>query len=418
MAADGGLGRARERRRSRRRTRPTRLAARRSPAPEHRERAAADGARLLDDLGRSGRRTTGRRRSPRPPRRRRARRRAPRSSRCRRSSLPHGERVQRAGAAAIGPAATRGRRLLDPAPRLAERLLERAADRHDLAHGLHRRAEHRRGLRELLEREPRDLHDHVVERRLERGGRLAGDVVRDLVEPVADREQRRDLRDREAGGLRGQRRAPRDTRGFISIRTWRPVRGVDGELDVGPARLDADHAEHLDRGVAHRAGTRVGQRLLRRDRDRVAGVHTHRVDVLDRADDHRVVGAVAHHLELELLPARDRLLDRGSRRPGSRRAHGPRVVASSLAVGGEAAPAAAERERGAHDHRVADLAAERERLVDGGRDARPRHLEARSIIAPGNRCGPPPCGSPRATRRSAGCPAGRDHPTPRARRSR
>ena len=47
----------------------------------------------------------------------------------------------------------------------------------------------------------------------------------------------------------------------------------------------------------------VGQRLLRRDRDAVAGVHAHRVDVLDRADDHDVVVAVAHHLELELAPA-------------------------------------------------------------------------------------------------------------------
>ena len=54
---------------------------------------------------------------------------------------------------------------------------------------------------------------------------------------------------------------------------------------------------------------RVGERLLRRDRDGVAGVHAHRVDVLDRADDHDVVVAVAHHLELELAPADHRLLD-------------------------------------------------------------------------------------------------------------
>ena len=33
----------------------------------------------------------------------------------------------------------------------------------------------------------------------------------------------------------------------------------------------------------------VGERLLRRDGDRVAGVDAHRVDVLDRADDHDVV---------------------------------------------------------------------------------------------------------------------------------
>ena len=89
---------------------------------------------------------------------------------------------------------------LEAPPRLPERLLERAADRHHLAHGFHRGRECRLGLRELLEREPRHLHDDVVERRLERG-RVAGDVVHDLVESVADREQRGDLRDREPVAL-------------------------------------------------------------------------------------------------------------------------------------------------------------------------------------------------------------------------
>ena len=51
------------------------------------------------------------------------------------------------------------------------------------------------------------------------------------------------------------------------------------------------------------------QGLRRRDRDAVAGVHAHRVDVLDAADDDDVVGLVAHHLQLELLPAEHRLLD-------------------------------------------------------------------------------------------------------------
>ena len=53
----------------------------------------------------------------------------------------------------------------------------------------------------------------------------------------------------------------------------------------------------------------VGERLLRRDGDAVAGVHAHRVDVLDRADDHDVVVVVAHDLELELAPAEHRLVE-------------------------------------------------------------------------------------------------------------
>ena len=38
-------------------------------------------------------------------------------------------------------------------------------------------------------------------------------------------------------------------------------------------------------------------------------MNAHRVDVLDAADDHAVVGMVTHDLELELLPAVHRLLD-------------------------------------------------------------------------------------------------------------
>ena len=100
--------------------------------------------------------------------------------------------------------------LLQSAPRLAQRLLERAPDRHDLAHRLHRRGQTRVGLGELLEGEPGDLHHDVVEGGLERRGRLAGDVVGDLVEPVPHREQRRDLRDGEPRGLRRERARTRD----------------------------------------------------------------------------------------------------------------------------------------------------------------------------------------------------------------
>src|SRR5207253_10302764 len=98
---------------------------------------------------------------------------------------------------------------LERAHRLLERLLERPADRHRLADRLHLRAEGVARLRELLEGEARDLGDDVVDRRLEAGWRLARDVVRDLVERVADGEVGRDLGDREAGRRRGEGRAPR-----------------------------------------------------------------------------------------------------------------------------------------------------------------------------------------------------------------
>ena len=50
-------------------------------------------------------------------------------------------------------------------------------------------------------------------------------------------------------------------------------------------------------GLAPELENRIRQGLGRCDGDRVAGVNTHRVDVLDRADDDAVVATVAHHLE-------------------------------------------------------------------------------------------------------------------------
>ena len=101
---------------------------------------------------------------------------------------------------------------LQRAHRLEERFLERAANRHRLADRLHLRRQRAVGLRELLEVPARELHDDVVDGRLEGRGRQPRDVVRDLVEVIAERELRGNLRDREAGGLRRERRRPRHAR--------------------------------------------------------------------------------------------------------------------------------------------------------------------------------------------------------------
>jgi len=95
--------------------------------------------------------------------------------------------------------------VLQAPQRLVERLGEVAADRHRLADRLHVRGQRRVGGWELLEREPRHLHDDVVERRLEGRRGLLRDVVGDLVERVADGDLGGDLRDRVAGRLRGER---------------------------------------------------------------------------------------------------------------------------------------------------------------------------------------------------------------------
>ena len=153
----------------------------------------------------------------------------------------------------------------------------------------------------------------------------------------------------------------RETRGFISITRNSFVVGMHGELHVGAARRDADRARGREGRVAELLVGEVGERLLRRDRPRVAGVDAHRVEVLDRADDDGVAARVAHHLELVLLPAGEVLLDEhlpDRARVDPARDRGPQLLGRVR----DAAAAAAERERRPHDRRHGE--------VDVGRGAR------------------------------------------------
>ena len=250
---------------------------------------------------------------------------------------------------------------LHRAQRLLQRFLEGPADRHRLAHALHRGGEQRLGAGELLEGEARHLGDDVVDRRLEGGRRVAGDVVQQLVERVADRQPRGDLGDREAGGLRGQRRGARDARVHLD-HDHAAGRRIDGELHVRAAGIDPDLAQARDRGVAHDLVFLVGERQRRRDRHGVAGVDAHRIDVLDRADDDAVVLAVAHDLHLVLFPAEHGLLDQhfGRRRGFEAALHD---VEELVAIVGDAAAGAAQGEGRADDRRQADLVERLRRLL-------------------------------------------------------
>src|SRR6516225_7158664 len=93
---------------------------------------------------------------------------------------------------------------LQAAQGFLQRFFEGPADRHRLADRLHLRRQRRIGVGELLERPARNFGDDVVDRRLEAGRRLAGDVVLELVKAVADGELGGDLGDREAGRFRGE----------------------------------------------------------------------------------------------------------------------------------------------------------------------------------------------------------------------
>ena len=243
--------------------------------------------------------------------------------------------------------------------RLLQRLVDGAADRHDLAHRFHRRGELGLGAGEFLEGETRDLGDDVIDGRLEARGRHLGDVVVEFVERVADGELGRDLGDREAGGLGRQRRRARDPRVHLDHH-HAAVLGVDRPLDVGAAGLDPDLAQHVDRVRAHELVFLVGQRQRRGDGDRIAGVHAHRVDVFDRADDDRVVRGVADHFHLVFLPAEQAFVDQDL--ADRARVHaGVAELLVIVAVVGDAATGAAEGEGGADDRRQADLVERPER---------------------------------------------------------
>ena len=144
----------------------------------------------------------------------------------------------------------------------------------------------------------------------------------------------------------------RETRGFISITSMRPSAGFTENWMLLPPGLDADAADDPAGGVAHALVFLVGERERGCDRDAVAGVHAHRVDVFDRADDDEVVGDVAHHLELEFLPADDGFLDEDLvDRAQAQTAR--REFAKLFDVVGNAAAYTAQRERRTDDRREA-----------------------------------------------------------------
>ena len=93
-------------------------------------------------------------------------------------------------------------------------LLERLADRHDLADGLHARSDLARNAGELAQVPTRDFADQVVERR-GHVSRIRRSHLADLVERIAQGQFGRHERQRIARSLRRQRR--RLSRAFTSI---------------------------------------------------------------------------------------------------------------------------------------------------------------------------------------------------------
>src|SRR5205814_9332233 len=80
---------------------------------------------------------------------------------------------------------------------------------------------------------------------------------------------------------------------------------------VRAAGLNPDLADDRERSVAHHLIFLVCQRLHWRDRDGVARMHAHWIEILNRTDNDAVVHSVAHHFHFKFFPADERFLDQG-----------------------------------------------------------------------------------------------------------
>src|SRR5690606_10651758 len=201
-----------------------------------------------------------------------------------------------------------GASVLECAKSLLERLLERAPDCHGLTHRLHLGGQTRVRSRELLEGEPRALHHHVVQHGLKGGRRGTRYVVGNLVQRVTNCQLGPDTRNGKSGCLGRQCRRTRNARIHLDHQQVAVLRAYS-KLDIAATSLHSDLANHLRGGVSDYLVLASGARHRRRHGNGVTGVHTHWIDVLDGAHDPHVVRVIAHHLQLELLPAEHTLLD-------------------------------------------------------------------------------------------------------------
>ena len=276
----------------------------------------------------------------------------------------------------------RGRRIHRRAPlgvglegtdSLLQRLFERPADGHHFPDGLHLRSERGVRPRKLFELPLGDFHHHIINRRLERRRGFPRDVVGNFVEGHAHGEPRGDLGDGESRRFAGQRRAARHARVHFDHHHASGLR-VNGKLNIRSSGFHAHFPDDGRRGVAHVLVFLVGQGLRRSDGDGVAGVHAHGVEIFNRADDHEVVAEVAHHLQLEFFPAEDGLLhQRLVHRAGVER--GRNGFRKFFAVIGDRTAGAAERERRANHHGIAQLVAQAQGILRVVHQRRCRHVE-------------------------------------------
>ena len=190
-----------------------------------------------------------------------------------------------------------------------QRFLKSSPDCHHLTDRFHlcREAWIRSG--KFLKGKAWDFGDDIVERRLKGSGRhAAGNIVLQLVQRVPNSQFGGDLGDRKTRCLGRQSRRSRYPGVHLDYHQSACVRALP-ELYVRAARFDTDLTQYRERGIAHDLIFLIRQRLRGRDSDGITGVHTHRVEVFNRADDDAIVIFVSDNLHLVFFPTNQRLIN-------------------------------------------------------------------------------------------------------------
>ena len=203
--------------------------------------------------------------------------------------------------------------LSDHTQTLLQHFLERTSDGHDFAHRLHRRTDLAAYTHKLREVPAWDLADHIVERR-SHIGRVGCAHLANLVERIAQgnlcgNESQRITRSlRSKGGRTRQTSIDLDDTVVVGL-------GIEGKLDVALTyNVQMTHA--LDGQFLQHLHLLVGQRTGWSHHNRLACMDAEWVEVLHRSHGEAVVVGVANALELDLLPALQRLLYQNLGREG------------------------------------------------------------------------------------------------------
>ena len=197
--------------------------------------------------------------------------------------------------------------LLQGAKCLLQGLLKGPAHGHSLANRLHAGGQNAAGALELDKGKARNLDHAVVDGRLKGGRSCLGDVVGNLIQCVANREQCRHLCNGEASCLGSQRGRAADARVHLNDNDA-AVSWVDRKLNVRATAGNAYTLENSDGVIAEVLKLFIGKRLSWSNGNGVSRVNTHWIEVLDGADDNTVTCGIAHDLHLNLFPALDGLL--------------------------------------------------------------------------------------------------------------